>query len=276
MTQDDTAPPPGKGSTEIGKTAALIIVGNEILSGRTQDTNLVHIATALNGVGVRLTEARIIPDIAPVIVATVRDLSDRFDYVFTTGGIGPTHDDITADCVAEAFGVPIGEHPEAMRRLAAHYTIQGVEFNTARRRMARTPEGATLIDNPVSIAPGFRIGNVFVMAGVPRIMQAMLAGILPLLEGGVPLSSVTLACDQPEGALAEALGVVQHAHPSVEIGSYPGFARGRNPTQIVLRTTDPVMLEKAALAVEAMLAGLGARVERITTSGGSGNGSQAA
>lgn len=239
------------------KRAALLIIGNEILSGRTQDVNLNHIAKALAGIGVRLTEARVIPDDAARIVATVRELSAAHDYVFTTGGIGPTHDDITADCIAEAFGVGIGEHPEAMRRMAAHYEAQGTEFNAARRRMARIPDGATLIDNPVSIAPGFRIGNVHVMAGVPRIMQAMLAGVLPTLSGGPLLLSRTIACELPEGAMAEGLSAVQGRFPQVEIGSYPGFARARFKAQIVLRSTQTQALDTATQEVMEMIRLLG-------------------
>ena len=184
-------------------TAALIIIGNEVLSGRTHDKNLPYIAEKLNGVGVRLTEARVIPDIPDIIIRTVRELRANFTYVFTTGGIGPTHDDITADCVAEAMGVSIDIDPEALRRLEIHYENSGLEINEARLRMARIPAGATLIDNPISAAPGFRISNVHVMAGVPKIMQAMLDGILPTLKGGRPMISITLRCSLPEGRIAE-------------------------------------------------------------------------
>jgi len=256
MTTDATSQ-----STEIGrakvKRAALLIIGNEILSGRTQDVNLNHIAKALGSIGVRLGEARVIADDAPRIVAAVRELSDGYDYVFTTGGIGPTHDDITADCVAQAFGVDIGEHPEAMRRLGAHYAAQGTEFNAPRRRMARIPHGADLIDNPVSVAPGFRIGNVHVMAGVPRIMQAMLAGILPTLTGGPLLLSRTIACELPEGAMAEGLAAIQDRYLQVEIGSYPGFARARFKAQIVLRSVEIPALDAATEEVMTMIRSLG-------------------
>lgn len=253
--------------------AALLIIGNEILSGRTQDVNLNYIAKALGGIGIRLTEARVIPDDAPRIVACVRELSAAFDYVFTTGGIGPTHDDITADCVADAFGVGIGEHPEAMRRMTAHYEAQGVEFNAARRRMARVPDGATLIDNPISIAPGFRIGNVHVMAGVPRIMQAMLDNLLPTLTGGAILHARTIACDLPEGVLAEPLGRVQADFPQVDIGSYPGFTRMRHPTQVVLRSTDIDALDRATARVMAFAQELGGAPVML---GGDGDGHEAA
>src|SRR5579883_2540321 len=158
-------------------TACLLIIGNEILSGRTKDANLPFLAVELNKLGVRLIECRVIPDIERTIVDTLNEVRRKFDYVFTTGGIGPTHDDITADCVAKAFGVPLREHPEALARLAAGYANPAVDLNAARRRMARVPEGGTLIDNPVSRAPGFKIGNVYVMAGIPRVMQSMFDSI---------------------------------------------------------------------------------------------------
>ena len=256
MTTGVTSQSPESGMGQ-PKRAALLIIGNEILSGRTQDVNLNHIAKALGGIGVRLAEARVIPDIAPVIVDAIRALKDQYDYLFTTGGIGPTHDDITADCVAEAFGVALREHPEAMRRLTAHYAAQNVEFNAARRRMARVPEGGTLIDNPVSVAPGFQIGNVFVMAGVPRIMQAMLDGVLPTLTGGPLLLSRTIACDLPEGVLAEPLQKLQERFPQVEIGSYPGFARAAPAGQVVLRSVDADALEEATMQAVDFVKALG-------------------
>ncbi|HAE02435.1 MAG TPA: competence/damage-inducible protein A [Rhodospirillaceae bacterium] len=247
-------------------TAALIIIGNEVLSGRTHDKNLPYIAEKLNGVGVRLTEARVIPDIPDIIIRTVRELSANFTYVFTTGGIGPTHDDITADCVAEAMGVSIDIDPEALRRLEIHYQNSGLEINEARLRMARIPAGATLIDNPISAAPGFRIGNVHVMAGVPKIMQAMLDGILPTLKGGRPMISITLRCGLPEGRIAEGLGALAKAYPDVDFGSYPAWTKTAFQVSLVVRGDDPDRVEHAAQALEGLIQDLGDRAERITAS----------
>lgn len=245
-------------------TAALIIIGNEVLSGRTHDKNLPYIAEKLNGVGVRLTEARVIPDIPDIIIRTVRELSASFTYVFTTGGIGPTHDDITADCVAEAMGVSIDIDPEALRRLEIHYQNSGLEINEARLRMARIPAGATLIDNPISAAPGFRIGNVHVMAGVPKIMQAMLDGILPTLKGGRPMISITLRCGLPEGRIAQGLGDLAKAYPDVDFGSYPAWTKTAFQVSLVVRGDDPDRVEAAAQAVEELIQDLGDQAERIT------------
>ena len=247
-------------------TAALIIIGNEVLSGRTHDKNLPYIAEKLNGVGVRLTEARVIPDIPDIIIRTIRELSASFTYVFTTGGIGPTHDDITADCVAEAMGVSIDIDPEALRRLEIHYQNSGLEINEARLRMARIPAGATLIDNPISAAPGFRIGNVHVMAGVPKIMQAMLDGILPTLKGGRPMISITLRCGLPEGRIAEGLGALAKAYPDVDFGSYPAWTKTAFQVSLVVRGDDPDRVEHAAQALEGLIQDLGDRAERITAS----------
>jgi molybdenum cofactor synthesis domain-containing protein len=247
-------------------TAALIIIGNEVLSGRTHDKNLPYIAEKLNGVGVRLTEARVIPDIPDIIIRTVRELRANFTYVFTTGGIGPTHDDITADCVAEAMGVSIDIDPEALRRLEIHYENSGLEINEARLRMARIPAGATLIDNPISAAPGFRISNIHVMAGVPKIMQAMLDGILPTLKGGRPMISITLRCSLPEGRIAEGLGALANAYPDVDFGSYPAWTKTAFQVSLVVRGEDPARVEQAAQAVEGLIQDLGDRAERITAS----------
>ena len=247
-------------------TAALIIIGNEVLSGRTHDKNLPYIAEKLNGVGVRLTEARVIPDIPDIIIRTIRELSASFTYVFTTGGIGPTHDDITADCVAEAMGVAIDIDPEALRRLEIHYENSGLEINEARLRMARIPSGATLIDNPISAAPGFRIGNVHVMAGVPKIMQAMLDGILPTLKGGRPMISITLRCSLPEGRIAQGLGALAKAYPDVDFGCYPAWTKTAFQVSLVVRGEDPDRVEQAAQAVEGLIRDLGDTAERITAS----------
>ncbi len=237
-------------------TACVLVIGNEILSGRTKDANLAWLAVELNKAGVRLMEARVIPDVEATIVATINELRAKFDYLFTTGGIGPTHDDITAACVAKAFGVPLIRHPEAVRRLQAHYA-NPADLNEARLRMANAPEGAELIDNPVSKAPGFRIGNVFVMAGVPVIMQAMFDGLRRMLVGGAPVLSRTVNADLAEGVMAADLAAIQLAHPDIEIGSYPYMRLGKPGAAIVLRGVEPEGLAVAADAVKAMMRALG-------------------
>ncbi len=203
-------------------TAAVVLVGNEILSGRTLDKNLQSIALALGERGISVVAARVIPDDAGVIRDTINELRAVTDFVFTTGGIGPTHDDITAENVAAAFGVELHTHPVAERLLLAYFEERGVEPNEARMRMARVPTGAELIDNPVSVAPGFRMDNVYVMAGVPKIMQAMLDNILPTLPSAPQLQSITVICNLPEGTLAQPLEELQNDFPMVDIGSYPG------------------------------------------------------
>jgi molybdenum cofactor synthesis domain-containing protein len=234
-------------------TACVLLIGDELLSGRTRDANLSYIATHLNRIGIQVREARVIPDIEEVIVVTVNEARARYDYVFTTGGIGPTHDDITADAVARAFGVGIDFNPEALAILEAHYKMTGGEFTPARRRMARIPEGASLIANPVSKAPGFQIGNVFVMAGVPMVMQVMLDSIGGRLEGGATMQSRTVSGQIGEGQIAERLGELQKRHPDVGIGSYP-YYRGRVfGTSLVMRSTDSLALERAADEVAALL-----------------------
>jgi molybdenum cofactor synthesis domain-containing protein len=237
--------------------ASVLVIGNEILSGRTQDANVAFIARGLTELGIRLREVRIIPDDPPTIVAAVRDASGRFDYVFTTGGIGPTHDDITAECVAQAFDVPLVEDPEARRRIAEQCAARGVELNAARLRMAQVPQGATLIDNAVSVAPGFQIGNVFVMAGVPMIAQSMFAAIRSRLVGGPVLLSRTVSCRLAEGQVAEPLAELQLAYPDIEIGSYPAWVNDGPLVSLVLRGTDPATLERAVAAVEAMITSCG-------------------
>lgn len=237
-------------------TAAVLVIGNEILSGRTRDTNLNWLAVELTGLGIRLTEARVVADVEAAIVAAVNDLRARYDYVFTTGGIGPTHDDITAESVAKAFGVPLVRDPEAVRRLQAHYA-NPADLNEARLRMANVPEGAELIDNPISKAPGFRVGNVHVMAGVPSIMQAMFDGLRQALKGGAPLLSRTVDGDLAEGLMAERLAAIQRAHPEVEIGSYPRMRQGKASAAIVLRSVDQAPLGRAVEAVKAMMRDLG-------------------
>jgi len=238
-------------------TACLLIIGNEILSGRTKDANLPYLAVGLNEAGVQLKEVRVIPDEEAEIVATVNAVRARFDYVFTTGGIGPTHDDITAECIAKAFGVPLLRNQEAVRRLEAHYAGR-VELNEARLRMANVPQGGTLIDNPVSKAPGFRIGNVFVMAGVPMIMQAMFDGIKHTLKGGATMLSRTLSADIPEGKMAADLTALQARYQDLQIGSYPYMRMGSAGAAIVMRGTDAARLDAAAVELAAIMRKLGA------------------
>lgn len=237
-------------------TAAVLVIGNEILSGRTQDANLAFLGKSLNEVGVRLMEARVVADVEADIVAALNALRARWDYVFTTGGIGPTHDDITAESVAKAFGRKLIRHPEAERRLRAHYEPD--KINEARLRMANTPEGATLIDNPVSVAPGFRVENVFVMAGVPAIMRAMFDGIKGSLRGGAPVRSVTVPAFLAEGTIAKDLGALQARFPELDIGSYPFFRTGRFGTSLVLRGTDEGRLARAAAELKDLIRSLGA------------------
>ncbi|HEY9568316.1 MAG TPA: competence/damage-inducible protein A [Thalassobaculum sp.] len=249
-------------------TAALCIIGNEILSGRTQDKNLAFIAERLTALGIRLAEVRVVRDDEAAIVEAVQALSGRYTYVFTSGGIGPTHDDITTACVAAAFGVAVERNPEAMRRLTAHYANSGVEFNEARRKMADIPAGAELIDNPVSAAPGFIIANVHVLPGVPRIMQAMFEGLASRLVGGPPMLSHTVACTIGEGTVAAGLGDVQGRYPDVEIGSYPYFRAGHFGTSLVLRSTDPERLAAATAEVRALVRALGGEpIEALPDSG---------
>ncbi len=236
-------------------TACVIVIGNEILSGRTQDTNIALLGERLNALGVRLMEARVIPDIEDTIVATVNEARVRFDYVFTTGGIGPTHDDITAASIAKAFGVTLIEHPEARAILEAHYPTG--ELTEARLRMARTPEGAALIENPVSKAPGFQMDNVFVMAGIPAIMQAMFESLSPGLVGGAPLKSRSVTIYLPESRMAPSLTALQDRYPDVEIGSYPFSRDGRFGARLVLRSTEDARLEAAGTELEATLRDLG-------------------
>ncbi len=239
-------------------TAALLVIGNEILSGRTQDANLAHVAKALNEVGVQLVEARVVKDVEADIVAALDALRARYDHVITTGGIGPTHDDITARSVAKAFGRELARNPEAHRRLVAHYAqFDGLELNAARLRMADTPAGAELIDNPISAAPGFRVENVHVLAGVPSIMQAMLDGFRHDLRGGAPVRSRSVACNLGEGTVAAELTRLQARWPEVEIGSYPRFAGSGYRTAVVLRDSDEQRLGRVFDELCALIRELG-------------------
>lgn len=228
-------------------TAAMLVIGDEILSGRTRDANMYHLAGALNNHGIDLKEARVVSDDRNAIITAVRELSARFDHVFTSGGIGPTHDDITADCVAAAFNVSIDVREDARQLMAAHYEAQGAEFTPARMRMARIPEGATLIENPVSIAPGFALGNVYVMAGVPNIFEAMVASVLPTLTGGAPLLSQSYRIDRGEGVVAEPLGEIAARYPELSIGSYPFQKNGAYGTNIVIRGADGAQVDAAMM-----------------------------
>jgi molybdenum cofactor synthesis domain-containing protein len=242
-------------------TACLIIIGNEILSGRTVDANLPHIAKVLGQVGIRLAEARVVADDEAAIVDAVNTCRARHTYVFTTGGIGPTHDDITAACIAKAFGRPFGRNAEAERRLLAFYPPERV--NEARMSMADMPEGVELIDNPVSVAPGFRIENVFVLAGVPKIMQAMLDLVLPKLEGGVKIHARAATIYAPEGDVAVGLAKIQENFPGLEIGSYPFFRPSGPGSTIVVRGTDPQAIDQAIEALYALAEGLGATIKDV-------------
>ena len=223
-------------------TAALLVIGDEILSGRTQDRNLSPIANWLNLQGIRLTEARVVPDEIERIAEAVNALRQRHDYLFTTGGIGPTHDDITVDAIAAALGVPVVVHPRARAALEAYYADRG-GATEARLRMARVPEGAELIENVASGAPGIRVGNIFILAGVPHIATLMLEALTGQLEGGRPLLSRTIGCWVPESEVAELLGETERAHPGCQIGSYPFFREGKGGANFVIRSTDEAALE---------------------------------
>ncbi len=226
-------------------TAAMLVIGDEILSGRTRDSNMHHLALQLTERGIRLHEVRVVADDHDAIVAGVVALRAGHDHVFTSGGIGPTHDDITADAIAAAFGVGISHRADAMALLADHYGRQGLEFNEARQRMARIPDGASLIDNPVSIAPGFTVGNVHVMAGVPRIFEAMVAGVLAGITGGAPLISRSHRVLRGEGEIATEFAAFAAGYPDLSMGSYPFNQNGDYGTNLVIRGTDEKVLDEA-------------------------------
>ena len=236
-------------------TAAMLVIGDEILSGRTRDSNMHFLAGELSRHGITLAEARVVPDRTDAIIAAVNALRQTHDHLFTSGGIGPTHDDITADAIAAAFGVNIGIRQDAFDLLAAHYDRAGLEFNAARQRMARIPDGADLIDNPVSTAPGFTLGNVHVMAGVPNIFQAMVASVLPRLTGGAPLLSQSLQVNRGEGEVAEVFGALAADFPDLSMGSYPFIRNGAHGTNLVIRGTDAAQID-AAMTRLARLVGL--------------------
>ena len=246
-------------------TAAVVLIGDEILSGRTRDVNLQQIAQFLAPMGIQVRECRTVPDVSSDIAAAVNALRARFTYVFTTGGIGPTHDDITADAIGEAFGRPVEENAEALAILEARYRETGTEFTAARRRMARMPEGAELIHNPVSGAPGFRVENVFVMAGVPAICRGMLDSIGPMLEGGEVVHTITLRVPGlREGEVGEALGRIAMDMPDLDIGSYPWFrSMTDSGVHLLARGTDRTRLEEAATRLQALVREAGRTPERL-------------
>jgi molybdenum cofactor synthesis domain-containing protein len=243
-------------------TAAILVIGDEILSGRTKDKNIGYIAEYLTNIGIDLKEVRVVPDEEAEIVGALNALRSRYTYVFTTGGIGPTHDDITADCVAKAFGVTIDVDPRARKLMEERFAARGVEMNEARLRMARIPAGADLVENAQSGAPGFWIGNVIVMAGVPSIMQAMLDAAAPKLKTGVKMISETIKGDVREGDIGTELGEIAKQHPNVSIGSYPFFDEKTGPnTNLVIRSRDSGHLAAAKAEVEAMLVRVRAAVK---------------
>ena len=240
---------------ETAPTAAVLIIGNEILSGRTQDANLGYLGRELAQLGIRIVEARVVPDIEAEIVKAVNELRAKATYLFTTGGIGPTHDDITGESIAKAFGVKWVLHPEAHKILLDHYGPE--KLNAARLRMAHTPEGASLIANPVSKAPGVRIGNVYILAGIPAIAQAMFQSLKHELSGGPPLLSATVTAYAAEGIVAAGLEAIQKRYPGLDIGSYPFQQQGRHGTQLVVRGTDKAALTAARDEIAHLVKDLG-------------------
>ena len=230
-------------------TAAVLVIGDEILSGRTKDQNIGYIAEHLTRVGIRLKEVRIVADDEGAIVEAVNALRTRYTYLFTTGGIGPTHDDITADSVAKALGVPIDIDPRALTLLSAYLAKRGVEVTPARLRMARIPKGATLIRNAISVAPGFMIDNVIVLAGIPEVMQVMLDDVTPKLLTGNKLQTTTIMLARAEGDVADLFAAHQELYPDVAMGSYPSFTQAGATTQLVLRSTDSTRLEAAVTSL---------------------------
>ena len=248
-------------------TAAIIVIGDEILSGRTKDKNIGWLAEQLGAQGIQLCEARVIADKKQVIIDTVQTLSKAYDLVFTSGGIGPTHDDITTDAVAAAFGVPVIRHPEAERRLILHYANTDLEFNAARQKMADIPDNAALIDNPLSAAPGYIIGNVHVLPGVPTILQAMFEGLKPRLPGGIVMTRITVQCSTGEGNIATILSDVEASHDGVSVGSYPWMKPGNFGTAVVVSGFDAEITTAAAKAVEAGVRAFGASANIVNADG---------
>jgi molybdenum cofactor synthesis domain-containing protein len=248
---------PGQAAGSGIVTAALMVIGDEILSGRTKDKNIGYIADHLTAIGIQLKEVRIVPDEETEIVDAVNALRKRYDYVFTTGGIGPTHDDITADSIAKAFGVGIDVDERAAAPMRAHFQRRGVEMTTARLRMARIPFGAELVENSISIAPGFMLGNVIVMAGIPAIMHVMLDAATRFLKTGKKMLSFAMDLHRPEGEIADMFASLQQRFPDVAMGSYPFQKEGRPGTQLVLRCTDQARLAEAENELKVQLAARG-------------------
>jgi molybdenum cofactor synthesis domain-containing protein len=237
-------------------TACLLVIGNEVLSGRTQDANIRFLATNLGNLGIPLREVRVIPDVAETIIGTVNEVRQKFDYVFTTGGIGPTHDDITSECIAAAFGVPWEPHPFAWARMEASY--RPGEFNAARQRMATMPRGAALIENSISVAPGFQMENVYVMAGVPRVMQSMFEWLAPRLQGGAKIESRAVhVVGLGEGIIAAGLGAIQQHYPDLDLGSYPFYRPNGNGVSLVAKGPDGAAAEAAIAEVTELITSLG-------------------
>src|SRR3954471_1976495 len=245
-------------------TACILVIGNEILSGRTKDANIQYLATELGQLGIRVMECRVIPDVEATVVATVNEIRAKFDYVFTTGGIGPTHDDITADSIAKAFGVAISEHPEAVARMTRHYGDPAL-FTPARRRMARVPHGGILVDNPVSVAPGFQVENVFTFAGIPKVAEAMFQSMKHRLVGGDPVLARTVRTNLPEGIIAEPLGALQKRYEDLDMGSYPAFRNGKPSVSLVLRGTVDARLAAAAADLIRTIKEMNGEAEEFST-----------
>ena len=242
--------------SDIQVTAAMLAIGDELLSGRTKDKNIGHLATMLTAAGIELREVRIVADDETAIVDALNALRPKYDYIFTSGGIGPTHDDITADAISNAFGLPCEHDAKAMKLLGDSYAARNVEFNEARQRMARMPRGAAHIENRVSVAPGFIVENVHVMAGVPSVFETMVDAVLPTLRTGAKLLSNSIHCPHGEGKIGTPLTEIQKAHPDTIIGSYPRMSDGTFSVEIVVRSRDQAALDAATKAVEAMIAKL--------------------
>lgn len=233
--------------------AALLVIGDEILSGRTQEKNINFLAKSMTQKGIDLLEARVVSDKEDHIIRAVDSLRLSYDYVFTSGGIGPTHDDITALSIAKAFALPLIKHEDAFAKLDSYYSVRGIEFNKARQKMAYTPQGARLIDNPVSIAPGFIVENVYVLAGVPEIFQAMVEGVISQLAGGVALQSATIATNLTEGDIAQELAKLQLCYNTISIGSYPHICQSGLGLNIVLRGVDSILLANLVQEIETII-----------------------
>ncbi len=242
----------------------MIVIGNEVLSGRTKDKNIGWVAEKLNSVGIDLIEARIIRDNQDVIISTIQELSKKVDYIFTSGGIGPTHDDITTVAIAKAFRIQVKKNKEALRRLEEHYKGTGIELNSARLKMADIPLGAKLIDNPVSAAPGFNIKNVYVMAGVPKIMQAMLDGVIKTIKNGSKTMSISIGCNIGEGNIAKGLEKIETSQKNIEIGCYPWFRAGLAGTNVVIRSMDKQACAQAAEKVKFLIKEFGGEPQIIS------------